>query len=388
MDSSDTGSSEKGSSDPNATETSDASIEKAKAAESSAAGSSANFSGKSPSEALAEAVQHASHTRPGSSLILIPPVTRKAEGAHASPLPREDKMSSGPGLGSARTSRFAADFRDKVKGPRQAFKDKWQRYAVPAALGFCLFGVGLATGGQFFGTGNSSGAVKLAAADNEMRHVTKKLTDEIHALQARVASQSPAPDDIRSLKKSVDGLKVSLDSIKAETDAQIAELNAKIDHLQHEEVRTNATSTNHASAMANDTAIHTGVLQPASTVRPPAPGITGSIGHSGAAHNGDIQTALIGPPLPPKDEMQAPAPADAKKKQPETVLVDWVVRDVYRGVALIDGPDGTIEVSKGDMIPGAGTVESIEHRNGGWVLVTSRGIVASIREPSDRDQDQ
>ncbi len=386
------GSSEKGSSsDPNATETSDTSAEKANAAESSAAGSSANFSGKSPSEALADAVQHASHTRPGSSLILIPPVTRKTEGAHASLPPREDKMGSGPGLGSARTSRFAADFRDKVKGQRQAFKDKWQRYAVPAALGFCLFGVGLATGGQFFGSGNSSGAVKFAAADNEMRHATKKLTEEIHALQTRVdtmrtASLPGAPDDIRSLKKSVDGLKASLDSIKAETGAQIAELNAKIDHLQHEEARTNGTSANHASAMANDTGIHASA-QPGSTIRPPSPGITGSIGHSSVAHSDDIQTALIGPPPPPKDQMQPPAPADAKKK-PETVLVDWVVRDVYRGVALIDGPDGTIEVSKGDMIPGAGTVESIEHRNGGWVLVTSRGIVASIREPSDREQDQ
>ncbi len=189
-----------------------------------------------------------------------------------------------------------------------------------------------------------------------MRHVTKKLNDEIHALQTRVeamrtAPQSGAPDDIRSLKKSVDGLKASLDSIKAETGAQIAELNAKIDHLQHEEVKTTGTSTNHASAMANDTAIHTGAQPPASTIRPPAPGITGSIGHSGATHSGDIQTALIGPPPPPKDQMQQPAPADAKKK-PETLLVDWVVRDVYRGVALIDGPDGTIEVVQGRHDPG------------------------------------
>jgi hypothetical protein len=385
MDSSDTSSSEKGSSDPNATETSDASIEKANAAESPAAASSTNFSGKSASEALAEAVQHGSHARPGSSLILIPPVTRKTESAHASPPPREDTTASGSGLGSARTSRFSADFRSKLNGNRQIFKDKWQRYAAPAALGLCLFGVGLATGGQFFGTGNSGGSAKLAAVDmTDMRHITKKLNDEIHALQTRVASQSAAPDDIRGLKKSVDGLKASLDSIKAETSTQIVELNAKIDHLQHEEVRATGTSANHANAIANDTAIHTGV-QPGSTIRPPSPGITGSIGHSGAAHSGDIQTALIGPPLPPKDQMQQPAPADTKKK-PETLLVDWVVRDVYRGVALIDGPDGTIEVSKGDMIPGAGTVESIEHRNGGWVLVTSRGIVASIRNSSDQDQ--
>ena len=57
-----------------------------------------------------------------------------------------------------------------------------------------------------------------------------------------------------------------------------------------------------------------------------------------------------------------------------------VVRDVYRGVALIDGPDGTIEVSKGDMIPGAGTVAI-------GVLLTAQGmhvvVVAPLRQPTE-----
>ncbi|HEY1735033.1 MAG TPA: hypothetical protein VGG12_00150, partial [Methylovirgula sp.] len=371
MDSSDTGSEKDLSTDPNATDSSDASSEETKASEMS----HGTFSAKSPSEALAEAVQHGSHTRPGSSLILIPPVTRKTEGAHANPPPREE--ATGPGFGSfgaARASRFAADFRDKFDG--KIFKDKWQRYAVPAALGFCLFGVGLATGGQFFGTANSSEQGKLAAVDTtEMRHATKKLNDEIHALQTRFdtmrsAPQSGSPDDIRSLKKSMDGLKASLDSIKMETTTQIAELNAKIDRLQHKDVKPSVASGNQPSATTNDTGTHASAQATnGSTIRPPSPGITGSIGHSGTTHTGDTQTALVGPPSP-QDQMQPQPPAPDAKKKPQSVLVDWVVRDVYRGVALIDGPDGTIEVAKGDMIPGAGTVESIEHRNGGWVLVT------------------
>jgi hypothetical protein len=56
----------------------------------------------------------------------------------------------------------------------------------------------------------------------------------------------------------------------------------------------------------------------------------------------------------------------------------WAVRDVYRGVALIQGPRfGLIEVEAGDVIPGIGRVESIRKQDGHWVVTTSRGIIAS-----------
>jgi hypothetical protein len=54
------------------------------------------------------------------------------------------------------------------------------------------------------------------------------------------------------------------------------------------------------------------------------------------------------------------------------------VRDVYRGVALIQSPRfGLIEVEPGDVIPGIGRVESIRKQDGHWVVATSRGIIAS-----------
>ncbi|MEI9914568.1 MAG: hypothetical protein WDN29_00700 [Methylovirgula sp.] len=37
---------------------------------------------------------------------------------------------------------------------------------------------------------------------------------------------------------------------------------------------------------------------------------------------------------------------------------DWVVRDVYRGIALVEGPQGAVEVMPGDTLPGAGTVRA------------------------------
>jgi hypothetical protein len=57
----------------------------------------------------------------------------------------------------------------------------------------------------------------------------------------------------------------------------------------------------------------------------------------------------------------------------------WVVRDVRRGAALIEGRMGLIEVVRGDVIPGLGRVAAIGKQDGRWVVVTSRGLITSTR---------
>jgi hypothetical protein len=60
-------------------------------------------------------------------------------------------------------------------------------------------------------------------------------------------------------------------------------------------------------------------------------------------------------------------------------VAGWIVRDVRRGTALIEGRMGIIEVDQGDVIPGLGRVEAIRKQDGRWVVVTSRGLIASPR---------
>jgi len=61
-------------------------------------------------------------------------------------------------------------------------------------------------------------------------------------------------------------------------------------------------------------------------------------------------------------------------------LAGWLVRDVYRNSALIQGTKiGTKEVSPGDNVPGLGRIHSIRQQDGRWVVVTSRGIIAQPR---------
>jgi hypothetical protein len=59
------------------------------------------------------------------------------------------------------------------------------------------------------------------------------------------------------------------------------------------------------------------------------------------------------------------------------VVDGWVLRDVGRGGALIEGRQGLYEVYAGDPVPGLGKVDAIRKQDGRWVVVTSKGLVVS-----------
>src|SRR5687767_1880601 len=84
--------------------------------------------------------------------------------------------------------------------------------------------------------------------------------------------------------------------------------------------------------------------------------VTGSVGQQSDAT-----------PVPP------PAPRAA-------VLDGWVIRNVSRGVALIQGRRmGVIEVERGDIVPGLGRIEAIRRQDGHWVVVTAKGLILPPR---------
>lgn len=65
--------------------------------------------------------------------------------------------------------------------------------------------------------------------------------------------------------------------------------------------------------------------------------------------------------------------AEATRTPP--VIRGWILREVYDGVALVEGAGGAIEVAPGETLPGAGRVKSIERKGKGWIVVTSRGVI-------------
>lgn len=329
---------------------------------SSAETASAQASSAVHSEPTVDAAKRSAEVKkPGSSLILLSPVTRNADSAQAD-APHMAKDGAASSFTAARA------------GSRP--NRNWLKYGIPAALAFCLFGFGVATGGQFFGVAAPSHSATAAAgatapkamhayADQaEVRRLNKKLGNEIHTLQTRVESlrvtaKASSSDEVREMKKSLDALRASVDSIKTQTNGSIAQLGAKVERLQRDQAKLQKP---------NERVSRNEHVDSATT--------TGSIAHVTASH---VKVASVQTNTASSKSHQAASAAVQPKKAPK-LLVDWVVRDVYRGVALIEGPQGTFEVARGDPIPGAGTVESIERKNGGWILVTSRGIVGSVRD--------
>jgi hypothetical protein len=69
------------------------------------------------------------------------------------------------------------------------------------------------------------------------------------------------------------------------------------------------------------------------------------------------------------------APAEDAKKTP--IVNGWSLFHARRGMAVIGGRYGLVEVEPGDTLPGLGRVEKIHKQDGRWVVVTSRGLIVA-----------
>jgi len=144
--------------------------------------------------------------------------------------------------------------------------------------------------------------------------------DEVRALKAEIASLTKTLEETRAAAASkIDALASKVDQSK-DDQARLAELQDRLDKME----KASAEKTAEKVAKAE-------------------PETTGSI---------------------------------SKPTASERVVRNWVVRDVYDGVALLEGRGGDqIEVERGARAPGAGRVRSIQRRNGEWVVVTDSGVI-------------
>jgi len=95
------------------------------------------------------------------------------------------------------------------------------------------------------------------------------------------------------------------------------------------------------------------------------------------AANADASRDITGS-LP--DRAAAAAATVATKDQSKPAIVEgWVLRDIYRGRALVESRSGLYEVAPGGSLPGIGKVETITQQNGRWVVVTPKGLIVSMR---------
>jgi hypothetical protein len=79
--------------------------------------------------------------------------------------------------------------------------------------------------------------------------------------------------------------------------------------------------------------------------------------------------------------LPTPPIAEPKKPAPPPVVEGWVIRDVFRGRALVASRHGVFEAAPGLELPGLGHVESIKQQDGRWVVVTEKGLIVASRDP-------
>jgi hypothetical protein len=234
-------------------------------------------------------------------------------------------------------------------------------YGSHAALAACLFGFAWAAGSYFSG-GQSPPARTAATQENversELHRMAQKMAEDIRALKAdaealRAAQSQTAKDTIAH-----ESLKSRLEAVNSETGASIAELAGRVEHMQRE------PNTKLAQVLERLDRIERQIAAPLATAS------IGAIPAPGKAAAGKQAQLAVAPATPPLENA---------KGHPQ-LITNWVVRDVYDGIALVESPRGSIEVAPGEIIPGAGTVKSIERRGAGWIVITSRGLVDSARD--------
>lgn len=243
--------------------------------------------------------------------------------------------------------------------------ERFFSYGPHAALAACLFGFAWAASSYYsthyapFYALTTPPAQNVAAPESvahaEMLRTAQNLAKNISVLKADFealrATQGQTAKDMAALA----GLKSRLEAVNTETVASIAELAVKVERMQREPDAKLSQIVERLDRVERQIA---------------APLAAAS---SGAA-------AALGKPAAGQQAQGAARPANPSlgnaTGHPQ-LITNWVVRDVYDGIALVESPRGSIEVVPGETIPGAGRVKSIERRGAGWIVITSRGLVDS-----------
>jgi hypothetical protein len=161
-------------------------------------------------------------------------------------------------------------------------------------------------------------------------------------------ASTPEPSSLQTtiaqLRSDIAALKASVDTTSRTTGTQYSKLVERLDRAE----RAQSVAPKTDAALPKETTGSITTPSPAATPLPPAP----------------VPSA-------------ATAPGTIA---PGTTVPGWAVRDVYRGVAMLQSRmGGMVEVEPGDVLPGLGRIESIRRQDGRWVVITSKGLITSMR---------
>jgi len=147
---------------------------------------------------------------------------------------------------------------------------------------------------------------------------------------------------------------------QSEPTAKLAKLSEAVDRLEHSRSATTFTTAG-VGAPA--------IAAPATTAATPAPAVATTAAANPASAN-DVTGSI-----PTRSAAPQQNEANATLRLP--VVEGWTLRNVYDGIALVQGRFGLIEIEPGDMVPGIGRIDNIRRQDGRWVVVTSKGLIVA-----------
>jgi hypothetical protein len=198
----------------------------------------------------------------------------------------------------------------------------------------------------------------------------------MHLAAADAAASASGGEAVEASVSRIDAdivaLKAGLEHATATSQSQFNKANDRLDKIEKAQAEPASKLAKLSEAVER---LRTQPAAPAATrdVTPAATSaatrdVTGSVTPSSAnaAATSSASSAPPAPAAPPKTEIARLPKVDG-----------WVLRDVSRGGALIEGRQGLYEVYAGDPVPGLGKVDAIRKQDGRWVVVTTKGLVVA-----------
>lgn len=253
--------------------------------------------------------------------------------------------------------------------PKPARSNGWLLRAAGIAV---LLGAGWAAAAQmsslrfdFFST--SAPTVAQVSPIDQLRADLQQVAGELTAMRTQL-TKLDAPEqrarqtaELEALKRSLADLSRRIEQGRTAQTSAVTEIGARLerarteDARQREEIAERIARIERQVSDGRPTATQAAIQQPIS--QQPSTQLPNST---------VVPRVVVTPP---------PAGIDPNAARKPQGLAGYVVREVYNGMALIEGRNGYLEVFPGAFVPGAGRVQQIVRRSGQWVVVTSNGVI-------------
>lgn len=247
-------------------------------------------------------------------------------------------------------------------------------------------------------SGQRSKAASLNRDVGTLKTEIARLQRALDQARSNQAAQSKAvagqaassQEEVKGLKSEIAKLQTTLETTRDAAASKIDSLSAKIDQSKEDagrlaEIRERLDRMEKQASSEKLAPVREPERRAESARLDAAPEATGSVSQGPRGEEprtledrAQEVRAQEAPAQEPAARDENPRETAARDMGP--VVRNWTVREVVRGVALLEGRRGMIEVVRGARAPGMGRVRSIERRGGQWVVVTDKGLVLERNE--------